>query len=276
LNRKHPPDEEEQFKNYARVAERCKPHSVIIRTLDIGGDKSTESLDLPKEQNPFLGCRAIRYCLEHPEIFKPQIRAILRAGVYGNVRMMLPMISGVEELRAAKKIIEECKRELSAEGASFQPEMELGTMIELPSAALSAEWLAKEVSFFSIGTNDLIQYAIAVDRVNERIAHLYQPAHPAILRLIHITTEAAHDAGIWCGVCGEMAGDICLIPLLVGLGVDELSTAPSLVPRVKKAICSLSFVECQALALEAMSLSDHASVFSLSESHAQQRYSELF
>lgn len=276
LNRQRPPDEEEQFGCYARVAERCQPHSVIIRTLDIGGDKSTDCLELPKEQNPFLGCRAIRFCLEHPEIFKTQIRAILRAGAKGNVRMMLPMISGLEELRAAKKIIEECKRELAAAQVEFNPDIELGTMIELPSAALSAQWIAQEVSFFSIGTNDLIQYAIAVDRVNERIAHLYQPAHPAILRLIHMTAEAAHDAGIWCGVCGEMAGDISLIPLLVGLGVDELSTAPSIVPRVKKAVCSLSYLECQALALEALSMGDHSSVFALSDGHARDRYKELF
>jgi phosphotransferase system enzyme I (PtsI) len=276
LNRTSPPNEEEQLKNYRLVAEKCLPHSVIIRTLDIGGDKSTESLDLPEEQNPFLGCRAIRFCLRHPEIFKPQIKAILRAACHGKVKMMLPMISGVDELRAAKEVIEECKKELDAAQVEFDPDVQVGSMIEIPSAALSARWLARETAFFSIGTNDLIQYAVAIDRVNEHVAHLYQPTNPAILQLIHMTTEAAHEAGIWCGVCGEMAGDISLTPLLLGLGVDELSASPSLVPRVKKAVQSLSLAECQALVLEAMDHGEHASILALSDSLARARYGELF
>lgn len=276
LNRSTPPDEEEQFANYRLVAEKCLPHAVIIRTLDIGGDKSTGCLNLPHEQNPFLGCRAIRYCLNHPEIFKPQIKAILRAGIVGNVKIMIPMISGLDELRAAKRIIEECRQELSANHIEFNPDIEIGTMIELPSAVISAPWLAKEVTFFSIGTNDLIQYSIAVDRVNERIAHLYTPTHPAIIRLIEMTTKAAQDAGIWCGICGEMAGDILLTPLLLGLGIEELSTSPRLVPRVKKAVQSLSVPECQELARESLTCGEHSVILKLSEDLARMRYSELF
>lgn len=276
LNRKTPPDEEEQFQNYRKIAEMSLPHSVIIRTLDIGGDKSTDSLDLPKEQNPFLGCRAIRFCLNHPEVFKPQLKAILRAAVVGNVKLMLPMISGIDELRAAKRVIDECRRELSSAHVEFYPDVEIGTMIELPSAVLVAKYLAKEVKFFSIGTNDLIQYTIAVDRVNERIAHLYTPTHPAIIRLIQMTTQVARDQSIWCGVCGEMAGDVALTPLLLGAGVDELSTSPCLVPRVKKAVQSLSIPECEELVKEALECEDHLSILNLSEGLAKSRYGDLF
>jgi phosphoenolpyruvate-protein phosphotransferase (PTS system enzyme I) len=276
LNRTRPPDEEEQYANYRLVAEKALPHAVIIRTLDIGGDKTVESLDLPSEQNPFLGCRAIRFCLQRPEIFKPQLRAILRAGAHGNVKIMLPMISGVDELRQARAILDECRTELDREKKEFNPDVQIGTMIEIPSAALSARALAREVDFFSIGTNDLIQYTLAIDRVNEHVAHLYQPTHPAILQLVQVTADAAHDAGIWCGICGETAGDIALTPLLLGLGVDELSTSPSLVPRVKKAVQSLGFGECQALAMEAIGLDEHAKILKLSESLARERYGELF
>ena len=276
LNRTTPPSEEEQFANYRLVAEKALPHSVIIRTLDIGGDKSADSLDLPVEQNPFLGCRAIRFCLNRPEIFKPQIRAILRAGLYGKVKIMLPMISGVEEFRTAKAVITTCCQELDQAGIPFASDVEIGTMIEIPSAALAARSLAREAAFFSIGTNDLIQYTLAIDRVNEHVAHLYQPTHPAILRLLQITSEAAREAGIWCGVCGEMAGEIGLTPLLLGLGIDELSTSPSRVPRVKKALQSLSLTECQSLALEALDLHEADEILRLSEELARSRYLELF
>jgi phosphoenolpyruvate-protein phosphotransferase (PTS system enzyme I) len=254
LNRNEPPDEEEQFENYRLVAERSRPHSVIIRTLDIGGDKPSESLKLDQEQNPFLGCRAIRYCLQHPEIFKPQLRAILRAAAVGNVRLMYPMISGIGELRRANAILDECRGELKKEGAVFNPDLEVGIMIEVPSAALSADHLAREVKFFSIGTNDLIQYAIAVDRGNDHIAHLYESTHPSIIRLIKTVVDAARHQGIWTGVCGEMAGDIQLTPLLLGLGVDELSASSSVVPRVKKAVQSLSMPVCETLAREVLDL----------------------
>ncbi|RYD60204.1 MAG: phosphoenolpyruvate--protein phosphotransferase, partial [Verrucomicrobiaceae bacterium] len=194
---------------------------------------------MPEELNPFLGWRAIRFCLERVDVFKTQLRAILRASAAGNVRMMYPMISGVDEVRRANVILEECRQELLAEGKPFNPEMEVGAMIEIPSAALSADLIAKEVDFFSIGTNDLIQYAIAVDRLNEHIAHLYEPTHPSIIRLIRMIVDAGHAHSLWVGVCGEMAGDIVLTPLLLGLGVDELSTGAALVPRVKRAVQSL-------------------------------------
>ncbi len=275
LNRDEPPTEDEQYEHYRIVAERCAPHSVIIRTLDIGGDKNAAGLDLPPEDNPFLGCRAIRLCLEHPEIFKPQLRAILRASAHGSVRMMYPMISGLSEYRQANAVLEECKAELRAEGRVFNEALEVGVMIEVPSAALAADLLAREVKFFSIGTNDLIQYSIAVDRVNERIAHLYKPTHPAILRLIRMVVDAARANGIWTGVCGEMAGDVVLTPLLLGLGIDELSTSPAVVPRVKKAIQSVSLKECQALAEKALQTHTSSEILQLCVDLARSRYDEL-
>ncbi|MDD5200851.1 MAG: phosphoenolpyruvate--protein phosphotransferase, partial [Terrimicrobiaceae bacterium] len=275
LNRDAFPTEDEQFENYRIVAERSAPHSVIIRTLDIGGDKEMGGLDLPEEENPFLGCRAIRLCLEHPEIFKPQLRAILRASSHGNIRLMYPMISGLGEFRQANGVLEECKSELRNENVSFNEQLDVGVMIEVPSAALSADLLAKEVKFFSIGTNDLIQYTIAVDRVNDRIAHLYKPTHPAILRLIRMVVDAARANGIWTGVCGEMAGDIVLTPLLLGLGIDELSTSPTLVPRVKKAVQSLALTDCQALAEQALRSSTSSDVLQICLDLARSRYDDL-
>ena len=275
LNRDTFPDEEEQYENYRIVAERSAPHSVIIRTLDIGGDKVAASLDLPAEENPFLGCRAIRFCLEHPAIFKPQLRAILRASAHGHVRIMYPMISGLAEFRQANALLEACKTELRCERKTFDENIEVGVMIEVPSAALAADVLAKEVSFFSIGTNDLIQYTIAVDRVNDRIAHLYKPTHPAILRLIKMVVDAARENNIWTGVCGEMAGDIVLTPLLLGLGIDELSTSPTLVPRVKKAVQSMSLTDCQALAAVALRSGTSSDILQLCVDFARNRYDEL-
>ena len=275
LNRSTPPDEEEQYKNYRLIAERSLPHSVIIRTLDIGGDKETGSLDMAEEQNPFLGCRAIRFCLQNPEIFKTQLRAILRAAAVGNVRLMYPMISGLEELHRANAILEECKQELRERGAEFHTDPEIGVMIEIPSAALCADHLAREVKFFSIGTNDLIQYTIAVDRVNETIAHLYEPTHPGVIRLLKMIVDAAHKHNIWVGVCGEMAGDIKLIPLLLGLGVDELSASSSVVPRVKKAVQSLSISTCQSLAEEALTMGASSAILDRCLAVAQAHYAEL-
>lgn len=275
LNRVQPPDEDEQFENYRRAAERSHPHSVIIRTLDIGGDKSNLSLEKTEEDNPFLGCRAIRFCLEHVDIFKTQLRAILRAAVAGNVRMMYPMISGIEELRRANAILEECKAELSAAGVPFNPFMEVGIMVETPSAVLVADHLAKEVRFFSIGTNDLIQYTVAVDRLNDRIAHLYNPTHPAILRMIKLTVDAGRARGVWTGVCGEIASDILLTPLLIGLGVEELSTTSVLVPRVKKAVQSLDASECEALVSKVLQMDDALQILDMSTAMARECYSEL-
>lgn len=275
LNRTTPPDEEEQYENYKLVAERAKPHSVIIRTLDIGGDKPSESLELPEEQNPFLGCRAIRFCLQNPEIFKTQLRAILRAATTGNVRVMYPMISSLEELRSANALLDECKDELRQRGVEYNDAIEVGIMIEVPSAALSADHLAREVKFFSIGTNDLIQYTIAVDRGNDRIAHLYEPTHPAVIRLVKMVVDAAHRNNIWVGVCGEMAGDIALTPLLLGLGVDELSASSAVVPRVKKAVQSLSIPTCQALAQEALDLDNSFAILHRCLEVAANHYAEL-
>src|ERR1700757_2603865 len=275
LNKNDLPSEEEQYATYRAVAESILPQSVIIRTLDLGGDKFLSHSHLPTEINPFLGCRAIRFCLDRPDIFKAQLRAILRAATTGNVRIMFPMISGLSELRQAKEIMESCKAELRSEGVPFKEDIELRIMIEVPSAVLVADALARGVKFFSIGTNDLIQYAIAVDRVNERIAHLYEPTHPAILRLIEMTVLAAHANGIWVGVCGEMAGEITLTPLLIALGVDELSVSAGLVPRVKKAVQMLETSQCRKLLEETRTLTSAAEIFSRCEAVARKHYPEL-
>jgi phosphotransferase system enzyme I (PtsI) len=225
--------------------------------------------------NPFLGWRAIRFCLENIDIFKTQLRAILRASAVGNVKIMFPMISGLDELRRAVAVLKECAEDLSREGHAINQKMEVGAMIEIPSAAISADTLAREVDFFSIGTNDLIQYALAVDRVNERIAHLYEPTHPAVLRLLKMIADAAHANGIWVGVCGEMAGDIALIPLLLGLGMDELSAGATLVPRVKRAVQSLAITECQKLVEESLKLQTPSQILTRCLELASQRYGDL-
>ena len=275
LNRPDLPTEDEQYEHYRRAAERSLPHSVIIRTLDIGGDKTSASLTFEHEENPFLGCRAIRYCLEHPAVFKTQLRAILRAAGTGNVKIMYPMISGLEELRRANHILEECKQELASAGILFNPFVEVGVMIETPSAVFVADHLAREVRFFSIGTNDLIQYAIAVDRLNDRIAHLYNPTHPAILRMIKMTVDAGKAHGIWTGVCGEMASDILLTPLLIGLGVDELSATSVMVPQIKKAVQSLESGACQGLVAEVLGMDDSEAILERSRAMAREHYFEL-
>jgi len=275
LDRDSLPGEDEQQETYRRVAETVRPHPLIIRTFDLGGDKIAGGIDVSDELNPFLGWRAIRFCLEHEEIFKPQLRAILRASTVGNVKIMFPMISGVAEMRRALAILDECKEELRAAGIPFNPNLQTGAMIEIPSAAICSDALAPSVNFFSIGTNDLIQYAIAVDRVNERIAHLYEPTHPAVLRLINMVGEAARKNKIWFGVCGEMAGDIELTPLLLGLGVDELSVSPTLVPRVKSALRSLALNECRQLVQKAMQLETPGEILELCSQLARERYGAL-
>ena len=275
LHRPTLPSEEEQYETYRGVAERVAPHPLIIRTFDLGGDKIASGMDSEDELNPFLGLRAIRFCLENIDIFKAQLRAILRAGSVGNVKIMFPMISGVPELRRGLAVLDECKAELTQEGVPFGTETEVGAMIEIPSAALCGESLAREVDFFSIGTNDLIQYALAVDRVNERIAHLYEPTHPAVLRLLKMIADAAHAQNIWVGVCGEMAGDLATMPLLLGLGMDELSVSASLVPRVKRAVQSLALPECQQLVEEALKMETPSEILTRSGEIAQARYGDL-
>ena len=248
INHQSLPSEEEQFKVYQHVASRLKPNPVIIRTLDLGGDKFLAPLSVPQEMNPFLGWRAIRFCLSEPQIFRAQLRAILRASAEGNVKMMYPMISGLDEVNQANAFLEKCKAELRAEKIAFDESLAIGLMIEIPSAAMITDLLGKRANFFSLGTNDLIQYTMAVDRLNEKIAHLYEPTHPAILRLIKMTVDAAHRNGIHAAVCGEMAGDPVMTPLLLGLGVDELSTAPPHVPQIKFLIRRLKISEARELA----------------------------
>ncbi|HUE61710.1 MAG TPA: phosphoenolpyruvate--protein phosphotransferase [Chthoniobacterales bacterium] len=273
VNRDTLPSEEEQYETYRKVAEQVKPNPLIIRTFDLGGDKlAVGAVDVGDELNPFLGWRAIRFCLENIDIFKTQLRAILRASAVGNVKIMFPMISGLEELRHAKAVLDECRNEV---GAKKSGKMEVGAMIEIPSAAISADTLAREVDFFSIGTNDLIQYTIAVDRVNERIAHLYEPTHPAVLRLLKMIADAAHANDIWVGVCGEMARDVATIPILVGLGMDELSVGATSVPRVKMAVRSLAMPECQQLVNEVLRLQTSSEILTRCLELATKRYGDL-
>ena len=273
VNRNTLPSEEEQYETYRKVAEQVKPNPLIIRTFDLGGDKlAVGAVDVGDELNPFLGWRAIRFCLENIDIFKTQLRAILRASAVGNVKIMFPMISGLEELRHAKAVLDECRNEV---GEKKSGKMEVGAMIEIPSAAISADALAREVDFFSIGTNDLIQYTIAVDRVNERIAHLYEPTHPAVLRLLKMIADAAHANDIWVGVCGEMARDVATIPILVGLGMDELSVGATSVPRVKMAVRSLAMPECQQLVNEVLQLQTSSEILARCLDLATKRYGDL-
>jgi len=248
MNRNSMPTEEEQFQAYKEVLEGMEGRPVIIRTLDIGGDKELPYLNLPKEMNPFLGYRAIRICLDQTEIFKIQLRALLRASVYGNLKIMYPMISSVEEVRDANKILEEVKNELDKENISYSKSIEVGIMVEIPAAAVIGDLLIKEVDFFSIGTNDLIQYTKAVDRMNEKISYLYDPFNPAILRMIKMIIDYAHEGGKWVGMCGEMAGDKNFIPILLGLGLDEFSMSAVSILPARKIISEISYNDMKKLA----------------------------
>jgi phosphotransferase system enzyme I (PtsI) len=247
LNEDEFPSEDQQAEIYTRMAQASKPNAIIIRTLDVGGDKKRPHLGIDQEINPFLGFRGIRYSMGRPDLFRTQLRAICRANTEGNVKVMFPMVSDVTEVKFACGMLEEVRAALRSEGVAQPDSMDCGVMIEVPSAALIADVLARHVSFFSIGSNDLIQYTLAIDRGNEKVSAMYQPAHPAVVRLLKNVVEAAHQNNIWVGVCGEMASDVVLMPMLVGLGIDELSAIPNAIPRIKRAIQSLSYEETKGL-----------------------------
>lgn len=261
------PSEDEQYEAYAKVLKEMNGKRVVVRTLDIGGDKELPYLNLPKEMNPFLGYRAIRLCLAQPEIFRPQLRALLRASVHGNLSIMFPMIATINEFREAKAILEDEKANLKKENIKFSDNIELGIMVEIPSTAAMADIFAKEVDFFSIGTNDLIQYTMAADRMSERVSYLYQPYNPAILRLVKQVIDASHKEGKWTGMCGEMAGDTTAIPLLLGLGLDEFSMSATSILRARRQIKNLSQVEMSKLAEQALNCSTQEEVISLVDAY---------
>ena len=254
ITRHELPTEEEQFEEYYKIAEKVSPYPVIIRTLDIGGDKKAASFEFPEEDNPFLGWRAIRLCLEKEDIFKTQLSAILRASVMGNVKIMFPMISCLEEVIRAKDILEQVKQSLKAKRVPFDDNIEIGVMIEIPSAAIMADMLAQEVDFLSIGTNDLIQYTLAVDRGNVRVANLYKRLPPSVLRTIRGVVTAGHSKGVWVGMCGEMAADPMATLILLGLDLDELSVSPSMLPEVKRIIRTASYEDAEKIADKALQM----------------------
>ena len=276
LNRATLPTEEEQYAAYLQLATALKPQPIVIRTLDSGGDKFLDSQEMPAEANPFLGWRAIRFCLLQPDIFRAQLRAILRASTVGNIQMMYPMISGLDEVNQANALVEECKAELRRENVPFDDALKIGVMIEIPSAVMIADSLGRRAKFFSIGTNDLIQYTLAVDRMNGKIAHLYEPTHPAVLRLIKATVDAAQRNQIKVSVCGEMAGDPALTALLLGLGVDELSAAPPLVPTIKFLIRRLKLSDAKELAEFALNCESASEILTRARAFAQTIAPSLF
>ncbi len=275
LNRSSYPTEEEQEAMYRKVAQACHPHNAIIRTLDVGGDKSYPYLGIEREDNPFLGWRGIRYLLSRQDVFRQQLRAIGKASSEGNLNVMFPMVSDISELRQAREIFHEVLEELREQGHDVSDNIDVGAMIETPSAALTADLMAKEVDFFSVGTNDLIQYAIAVDRNNQKVSHLYQPTHPAVIRLLKIITEAAHAEHIWVGICGEMASDLLLTPMLIGLGVDELSLGSIFIPRIKRVVQSLNYEITQQMVEDLINARSAEENVKVLEDLAQSLYPEL-
>lgn len=260
MSRNTLPTEDEQFNSYKFVLEKMNGKPVVIRTLDIGGDKDLPYLQLPKEDNPFLGQRALRFCLANPELFRTQLRALLRASVYGNLKIMFPMIAVLEELLQAKQLLAEEKQRLLAEGIAVSDTIEIGMMVEIPAVAVSADLFAPHVDFFSIGTNDLIQYTMAADRMNQNLSYLYQPLNPSILRMIKMVIDAANQQGKWVGMCGEMAGDPTAVPLLIGLGLHEFSMSSPSILSTRELIHSLDYSQWTALAKQALSLPDAAAI----------------
>ncbi|MBO0387868.1 phosphoenolpyruvate--protein phosphotransferase [Staphylococcus simulans] len=269
MGRDQMPTEDEQFEAYKAVLEAMKGKRVVVRTLDIGGDKELPYLDLPEEMNPFLGYRAIRLCLAQPEIFRPQLRALLRASVYGKLNIMFPMVATIQEFRDAKALLEEERQNLKNEGVEVSDDIEVGIMVEIPSTAALADVFAKEVDFFSIGTNDLIQYTMAADRMSERVSYLYQPYNPAILRLVQRVIEASHAEGKWTGMCGEMAGDQTAIPLLLGLGLDEFSMSATSILKARRLIRNLSEAQMKDLAAKAVNCATSEEVVALVEDYTK-------
>jgi phosphotransferase system enzyme I (PtsI) len=257
------PTEEDQYEAYKTVLEKMGKRPVVVRTLDIGGDKVLSYLPFPHEMNPFLGYRAIRLCLDRPDIFKTQARALLRASVYGHLCIMFPMIATLGEFRAAKQFILDTDKELRAEGIAVSDDYEIGMMVEIPASAILADQFAKEADFFSIGTNDLVQYSMAADRMSEKVAYLYQPLNPSLLRLIKMTIDGAHSQGKWCGMCGEMAGDELAAPVLLGLGLDEFSMSASSILQTRKMIRSLKYKDMKIMAEKALKLSTMEEVIEL-------------
>ncbi|MDK9861038.1 phosphoenolpyruvate--protein phosphotransferase [Staphylococcus equorum] len=269
MGRDEMPTEDEQFEAYKKVLETMEDKRVVVRTLDIGGDKELPYLNLPEEMNPFLGYRAIRLCLDQPDIFRPQLRALLRASVYGKLNIMFPMVATINEFRDAKALLLEEKENLKQEGTDVSDDIELGIMVEIPSTAALADVFAKEVDFFSIGTNDLIQYTMAADRMSERVSYLYQPYNPSILRLVKQVIEASHKEGKWTGMCGEMAGDEIAIPLLLGLGLDEFSMSATSVLKARRQIKGLSQNEMEELSQRAINCASSEEVQELVEQYAK-------
>lgn len=272
LGRRDLPDEEEQYQVYREVLEANRPHPVTIRTLDAGADKVSSALNVGKETNPAMGLRAIRLCLQRRDLFRTQLRAILRAAVHGNCRILFPMISCLTELTVTKAFLEEVKRELAESGELFNPDVKVGVLVEVPSAVTIADLLAKEADFLSIGTNDLIQYSFAIDRLNEHVNYLYDTLHPAVIRLIRQVTTAAHASGIAVAMCGEMAGDPLNVPILLGLGLDELSMNALSIPMVKKFIRSMTIDECRELTNEALQMQDRQEIHDFLESWIRERF----
>ncbi len=267
------PSEEQQFRNYLEIARAFKEHSVVIRTLDVGGDKIMPDFVTIPERNPFLGWRAIRFCLDHKEIFLPQLKAILRANQFGNLKILLPMVSSLEEIEQFQDVFQEAQQALKAENQSFNPDIEIGIMVEIPSAALLAEHFARKVDFFSIGTNDLIQYTLAVDRANEKISHLYNHFHPAVIQLIKHVIDVGKEQNIPVSMCGEMAGDPVATPLLLGLGLDRFSAVHSVIPEIKQIIRNVSLKECEQLAQQALTLVKAEDVQKLCENFYAKHFS---
>lgn len=267
MGRNELPTEEEQYEAYKKVLEDMDDKPVVVRTLDVGGDKELPYLDLPKEMNPFLGHRAVRMTLDNPDLFRTQLRALLRASQHGNLKIMFPMIATIDEFNRAKALLIEEKDKLVDEGEKIKEDIEVGIMVEIPSAAILADQFAKVVDFFSIGTNDLIQYTMAADRMNESVSYLYQPHHPALLRLIKMVIDAAHKEGKWAGMCGEMAGDEQAVPLLLGLGLDEFSMSASSVLKARKQISQLKKTDMERLAASAIECKDSEEVLALVEEY---------